>query len=213
MECTKNLLVACAHHLINIIVKINFRIKVERKAAIPASGGVLVVANHSSYLDIPILGHALFEKLDQINWIISTQNFRLWYLKWLFWIFRVIVVNGTIEKAKVELAHRRWVVIFPQGGKKWCPPGESRRRTPGKGAAVIALTTGATVLPVAILGTGKVLPARSFKFQPRHPITVRIGRPFSLPAVAEAQLTTTIVQETTDMIMDHIINLMKNGIN
>ena len=63
-----------------------FRLQVSGQDHIPRTGGVLIAANHSSYLDIPILGCALprqasfIGRMDLFSGIVGTI---LRYLGWI----------------------------------------------------------------------------------------------------------------------------------
>jgi 1-acyl-sn-glycerol-3-phosphate acyltransferase len=198
--------------IINWIVEASFKIIIRGKGNVPDAPAALIVANHSSYVDVPVIGHALFHKLADISWVISKENYRMWFFKWLFFVFEVIVINGTVEKAKKALARNRWVVIFPEGGNKWCPPIKSKKRIkPAKGAAVIALSTGVPVIPVSLWGADKVLPPRSFRLERRYRITVRIGKPLYFPKVETSEINAKILEKTTQEIMDNITKLLEKG--
>jgi len=196
-----------AQSLINIIVQCSLKIHIKGKENIPQTPKALIVANHSSYLDVPILGHTFFRQLPHISWIISKENYRLWYLKWLYLVFKVIVVNGTIAKVKKDLKANRWVVIFPEGDKRWCPPRKAKTLRPKKGAAAIALSTGVPIIPVRIKGAAKILPPRSFKYQPKHSITVIIGKPFSFEVKKEKEIKESLLEQKTQVIMNKIMAL------
>ncbi|MCX5686384.1 MAG: lysophospholipid acyltransferase family protein [Candidatus Omnitrophica bacterium] len=180
------------------------RLTVRGMENIPDTPKLLIVANHASYLDVLTIGFPFFKQGLRTRWVISKSNYRLWYLKWLYFLWRVVVLNGTIEKIKHALDEGLWVVIFPEGNERWCPPGQSKRKHPARGAAVIALSTGVPVIPVGIVGTDKVLPARSFRLNARHHIIVNIGKPFSYNIVDEAKIENELLESTTADIMAKI---------
>jgi len=204
MHPLKNLALTYAHFLIKIAVKSCLNITVKGKENTPTVKSAIIVANHSSYIDVPVLGYALFSNLKNISWVISKYNYRLWFLKWVYVVFKVLVVNGTTEKIKKELKDNRWVAIFPQGGKRWCPPSKSCLKKPGTGAAAVALTMNVPIIPVGLIGTNKVLPARSFRLNPRRKITVCIGQPFSFETLPQEKINTFILKDATDEIMHRI---------
>jgi len=49
------IVIAC----ISILARLIFKIRVSGIENIPVSGGVIIAANHASYLDIPLLGYSL----------------------------------------------------------------------------------------------------------------------------------------------------------
>ncbi|MFH1771824.1 MAG: lysophospholipid acyltransferase family protein [Candidatus Omnitrophota bacterium] len=192
-----------------VFVRINLKIFVNGLENLPkhTERGAIIVANHSSYLDIIVVAVAVFQNLINLSWVVSRNNYRLWCLKPLWLVFKPIAVNGTIEKANKDLSANRWIVIYPEGGKVWCPPREIKKRKPGKGAAIIGLTTGVPIIPVGITGADIVLPPRDFKYNPRHPIIVRIGKPFTFEKIEQERISEEILQEKTDFIMSKIEEL------
>lgn len=186
------------------LLNLNLKIVIEGKENIPQSPCALIVANHSSYLDVFVIGIAFYDKLINIKWVISKANYKLWFLKWAYAIYPVIVVNGTIEKVRQELIKNRWVVIFPEGAERWHPLEEPQLKKKSKGTAVIALSSGAAIIPVHIYGTDKVLPPASFKLNPKYTIRVRIGKPFIFEAMRQENIDPALLEETTQAIMNAI---------
>ncbi len=180
MAAFKLFLIRSAQFILKSIVYVFFKIKISGQKNLPSSPKALIVVNHSSYLDVPVLGCALYKNLMNISWVISKFNYKLWYLKWLYFIFKVIVVNGTTDKVKKDLEKNRWVVIFPEGGAQWCPPDRAKKKKPKTGAAAISLSTGVPIIPICISGADKVLPAKSLRYSPKHQINISIGKSFSL---------------------------------
>ncbi len=188
------------------------KITIEGAENIPDASKLLIVANHSTFIDVPLLCWAFRKYLLRMSWVVNKSIYRLWYLKWVFMIHKVLVVGGgTIEKMKRELYQDRWVVIFPEGGQGLCPPVilEQETKKPRRGAAVTALSTGATILPVCIIGADKVLPARSFRFNIKHRVTVRIGKPFSYDKVDENMISDEMVNKTRQEIISKIYGLAR----
>ena len=66
------------------------------------------------------------------------------------------------------------MIIFPEGTRS--PTGPITARN---GAALLALRSGAPIVPVGIIGTEGMLSWRAI-FGPRPRVTVRIGQPFTL---------------------------------
>lgn len=199
----------CAFFITKILLDLIFRITIKGRENIPQTSGALIVANHSSYLDGFVVGKVFYDNLINLKWVISKENYRMWYLRWFYSILQVIVVNGTIEKVKKEFKKNKWVVIFPEGAGRWCPPGRVETRRPGKGAAVIALSSGVNIIPVGIEGTDKVLPARSFKLKPQYAITVHIGKPFAFEVVHQEKIDEALLKKTSQEIMNRIYALIK----
>lgn len=190
--------------LTKTLLNLNFKITIKGQENIPEATSALIVANHISYLDVFMVGLGLYDKLINLRWVISKENYRMWYLRWLYWLYRVIVVNGTVEKAKKAIKEDCWVVIFPEGAKRWCFPREADRYKASNGAAAIALSTGIPIIPVGLSGTEKVLPVHTFKLDTRHSIIVNIGKPFSLESVSQERIDEAALEKATAEIMKRI---------
>jgi 1-acyl-sn-glycerol-3-phosphate acyltransferase len=134
------------------------RLRVEGREHIPARGPLIVVSNHTAGLD-PLLIQAGMRDLE-IRWMMARDMMipelaQLW--EWL----RIIPVarsrpgaggRGDAASAREAMRHlkRGGVLgVFPEGGIER-PPGIIRPFAPGVG--LLALKTGAPVLPVAISG-------------------------------------------------------------
>lgn len=197
----------CAFFITKSILYSNFKIVIKGEENIPQTPGALIVANHSSYLDVFVIGLAFYKNLINIRWVISKENYRLWYLRWFYAIYKVIVVNGTTDKVKKALKLNKWVVIFPEGAGRWCSKEQSQKKKVNTGTAVIALSTGVTTVPVYICGADKALPPESFKLNPAQTISVIIGEPFKSEPVCQERLDQALLEKTTQEIMDRIRSL------
>lgn len=202
-------------YLIRLIVLvcktlINSQLKViiNGKENIPEEDSVLIVCNHCSYLDVFIISMAFHERLPNLDWVISKENYRNPLFKWLYPVFTVIVVNGTIAKVRLALKKRRWIVIFPEGARRWHHvDGKINKGKLSTGTAAIALSTGVAIVPVCITGTDIVLPPRSFKLNPQYGLMLTIGKPFRFEAVEQKNITAELLEEATEEIMNCIKEL------
>lgn len=132
-----------------------YRLEVYGKENIPKSNNYIVVANHLSTLDPPLLPHVL---PNPVSFMAKRELFEIpmlrWMLDWLgaFAVDRENVGSSTIRTAKSICQSKNWVLgIFPQGTRE--PAGKITRVT--KGFASFAKSTKCNILPVGILGTDK----------------------------------------------------------
>lgn len=182
-----------------------FRYRVEGQ--VPATGGVLVAANHASYLDIPLLGCGMRR--------------RAWYLGRSD-LFPVPIVNGILRslgwiplrlgrldreafgKAITLIQAGKVVVIFPEGGRSH----DGHLRQPKAGIGVIVSQTGCPVVPAYLKGTFDVLPtgARWPRF---HPVTVRFGAPLSFETGGRKDKVESkrFYEEVSRSVIEHIAAL------
>lgn len=146
-----------------------YRIEVEGRENIPASGGFVLASNHRSYADPPLLATRL--RKQRCVFMAKEELFRNRFFGWLirrlgaFPVTRGAGDNGVIETAEQFVRSGRVLMIFPEGTRS-----KDGRVGRGKtGVALIAAQTGAPVVPVGISFTG------TLHFRSR--IIVRFGTP------------------------------------
>ena len=166
---------------------------------VPQTGPVLLVANHTSYLDPVSIGDACTRR---VVFMAKAELFKIKVLGFLlrgvdaFPVKRGESDRGAYKNTLAMLGENRVVCIFPEGGR--ITGGNLGEAEPG--AAVFAIRTGCPVIPVFVSGSDKMLDLKG-KFH-RARLTVAFGTPFTLPknadkAEAGAQLMTAI-GETRD---------------
>jgi 1-acyl-sn-glycerol-3-phosphate acyltransferase len=119
---------------------------------VPPTGPAIVVANHRSGLDPVILGVITRRR---IRFLMAREYYEAVGLRWVFRALDCIPVNrdgndlGATKAAMTALRSSQVIGIFPQGGIKEVGVSLEGKR----GAALLALRTGAPVVPVYIEGT------------------------------------------------------------
>src|SRR4029453_4148727 len=90
------------------------------------------------------------------------------------------------------------LMVFPEGTRS--PTGELQR--PKDGLAMLALRSGATVVPIGISNTDRVWPKGRPIPTPGRPATMRVGEPFRLVDILPANLDRKGAKAAaTDLIM------------
>jgi len=182
----------------------------------------LVAANHTSILDGVILVTAwAWLRLRPLHMIAYEEPFRHWLWGWFLRSSRCIPfrrgdVASASEMMRAALGYLEMgeaVGIFPEGHINR----GIRLRKPRPGVALLALASGAPVLPAAMLGAREVLPLGQRRPALRRVIKVRFGAPLyfaeesaeylRLPLVERARL----VQGVLTRIMEAIGNLLDHG--
>ena len=184
---------------------------VDGLANVPPSGGFIVAPNHLSFLDSVLVQAlmprpvAFFAKAEYF----SGTGVRGALMRSFFEGVGSIPVQRGQQAASVQALKTLLGMLEAGDGVGIYPEGTRSRdgllyrgRT---GVGWLALTTGAPVVPVGLLGTDRLQPAGSRWIRPQH-FTMRIGEPLyfertgpdhSLPARRQA----------TDTIMDAIAAL------
>jgi 1-acyl-sn-glycerol-3-phosphate acyltransferase len=178
-----------------------FRPYAEGAESIPA-GPVVLAANHGSYWDHFFIG--IFVERE-INYMTAAEFFPNRVVgKWLqavgsFPVRRGARDSDALETTAAILRREGLVVIYPEGGV--CRSGEiSERARSGVGA--LALSNGATVVPVAIHRATR-LHRLGFLRLPR--IAVRFGTP--IEHSPEAAVDRTREQQAADAIWARVVEL------
>ena len=190
--------------IVRMLLFLLTRCTVKGRENTPREGPLLVVANHLSLADPPLLGVTLNRKTV---FMAKKQLFYSPVLKHLvpgfgaFPVHRGQLDRQAIRQAYQVLASGLALVMFPEGMRSR----SGQLRPAFSGAALIASRSGAPVLPIAISGTEKL--ERLAWFWRRPQITVNIGRPFYL-APPRSKLTKQELTELTHYIMQHIAELL-----
>ena len=155
-------------------------LRVEGAQNVSRSGPLIVAPNHISFADPLVIGVAL----NRPAYFMATAKlFTIRFLGQLARFMRVYPVKqdspdrAALRHTETLLKRGETVVIFPEGHVN--PTPELLPIQPG--IVMIAMRTGAPVLPVGLIGTKHMVPYR--KFWPRHagrPIVVRFSRPISV---------------------------------
>ncbi len=165
-----------AKGVVSGIVRTVFRLRVVGAANVPRAGGLLVVANHISNFDPPILGVALPRPV----WYMAKKE--LFALPVLgpvlphvnaFSVDREAGGTAALRASLRLLKEGRCVGMFPEGGRN--VHGDKQEKG---GAAFLARASGVPVVPAAIVGTRGL--------RPLSRVTIVFGEPFHIVRNREA---------------------------
>ncbi|MFQ3550283.1 MAG: lysophospholipid acyltransferase family protein [Armatimonadota bacterium] len=189
-----------------IILKIFGRIEVIGHENIPKSGGVLICANHISYIDPPAIGVA---SKRSVHFMAKKQLFEVPILKFLMKPLQTFPVNQrsadrmALRKAIDYINNGEIVAMFPEGQRNLS--GKLMPALPGAG--MIALNSDAVVIPAAVFNTEKMLPKGSV-FLRFTKLRVVFGKPMDLSDLKEISGRDTI-EKACIRIMDSIGRLLE----
>jgi 1-acyl-sn-glycerol-3-phosphate acyltransferase len=196
-----------------------FKLRYRHGERIPASGPVLLVANHVSVLDPIACGRLVFDNGRTPRFLAKDSLFT-GPLGTLMRAAGQIPVarhsthaSGSVSAAQVELAAGNLIVIYPEGSvtrdPDWWP---MQGRT---GVARLALTTDAVVLPVAQWGPQRVhdYHTKKLHLRLRTPADYLVGEPIDLAELraevrAGRPLSADLLRSTTDLIMGRVRDLL-----
>jgi 1-acyl-sn-glycerol-3-phosphate acyltransferase len=141
----------------------------------------IIVANHQSSLDIPLIGSVL-HRFPHV-WLATTELAGTW-LAPAVKRMAVLIDMTTPQRGMRSLRQaisaiqeqQRHAIIFPEGGRHASDNGV---REFFSGFAMLAQRTNRPVVPIMIFDANKVRPAGSFLMY-WHPMTVIVGPRFTL---------------------------------
>lgn len=153
-----------------------FSHKVIHREKLIEEGAVLIVANHQSFVDPPMLGISYEDAI----WFMARKTLFQSIFKWALPFCQAIPIdqdNPDPKSLKIIirlLQNGERVLVFPEGSRS--PDGEIHHAMSGIG--LILAKTKVPVQPLRISGADKVLPVGSSRIK-RHPITITVGDPIS----------------------------------
>jgi 1-acyl-sn-glycerol-3-phosphate acyltransferase len=169
---------------------------------VPVDGPLIVVANHLNNADPPLLGAAIPRP---IRFMAKQELFETKagaFYRWFgaFPVRRFEADLAALRQAQGILKEGGVLGMFPEGHRSH---GDGMG-PPHPGTALIALRTGAPLLPIGITGTEAIRTPTVLLRNPR--IRVVLGEPFTLPATG--RISAERVTEGTDEIMRRIAALL-----
>lgn len=173
-----------------LIAALVFDLKVYGRHHVPRRGGVLLVANHQSYLD-PVLLAAYLKR--PMSYMAKSELFESPRLRWLIRSLNAFPVKqGTGDFAAVRETIRRlrqghMLSIFPEGSRS-----EDGRIAPMlPGAALVVKKAGVPIVPVVIEGSYDAWPKGRRMFRPWS-ISVMYGAPIDVSGLKADGITQLI---------------------
>ena len=171
---------------------------------VPMSGPLLVVANHQSNLDPPLIARSInrrtyfLAKREAFNNPLVSLILSWWGAH-------------RLSRGEADVQAFRWVLRKlkePNGSLTLYPEGTRHRRGMGRahgGPARIALRSGVTVIPVGITGSNALGTVLRVVY-PKAKIRVKIGKPFIVEDPGGDRRSAT--QTLTEEIMGRIAELL-----
>lgn len=168
--------------LARLLVSALGRVRVEGLDDLPRSGPLIVVANHISNLDPPLVGGWLAPALRRRPQFLAKSVLFRGLVGWFLRSQGVIPVRAggsdidAYRAAKAVLDRGSVVVIFPEGTRS--RDGQLAEARPG--VSLLATRTGVPVLPVGVSNTDQLLGRGSALPRLGTRVTMRVGEPFRL---------------------------------
>ena len=164
----------------------------------PQQGPVVVVSNHASDFDPPIVSNCVRRP---VSFMAKQELFRVPGLSQAIQLYGAYPVKrGAPDRSAIRAALKQleegWAVgLFLQGTRTR----DGRISSSKLGAALIAAKAQAPLLPVSLWGTHRIVP-KGVRFPRAVPVTVRIGELIAPPDSTHREELQAVTQKCTDVI-------------
>src|SRR4051812_48784981 len=145
--------------IVAVVSRVLWRVRWRDTHNIPASGGVIIAANHQTYIDPFWVGSQVRRPVRFLAWDAAFNWPVVGYFLKLFGAWPLQLEGGDptpIRRTLQWIREGGAVVIFPEGGRG-NPDGGMRKCKAG--AVRMALEAGVPILPVTIRGGHRVWPS------------------------------------------------------
>ena len=181
------------------IYKFVFRGYLVGRENIPQKNSFIMVSNHGSLLDPPLLGHALGRN---ISFMAKAELFKIPILGFVikacgaYPVKRGIADKNTIKTACNKLSNNNCIGIFIDGTRQK----NGRVNKPKQGAALLAFKNQKLLLPVAIVNSHRLIKYK-FCIPFFSKIVIKVGKPVQPP------------RNSSKDDLNYVTMLLKNNIN
>ena len=192
------------------LMKALFRVEARGTEHVPRSGPVLIVANHSSLLDPPLVGGMTPRRL---TFLAKAELFRIPGFGGLLRrlgaqpLRRDGADPSALRTAQRVLQEGGALLVFPEGTRG--DEGVLREAKPG--AAMLAIQTGAAVVPAYVSGSGRALPRGRSLPRPAK-VVVTFGPPLTFTRAAAGAERKAQYEEASRQMMAAIARLRDESV-
>ncbi len=175
-------------------------------------GPILLVANHVSNADAPLIGSYVTPALGRRIYWLGKQEALDWPV-----LGRLLAANAVIgiergaadveafRTARRVLDEGHVLIVFPEGTRS--PTGALQEAK--EGTTILALRTGARIVPIGVAGTRRVWPRGQRMPHPgRRRVVLRVGAPFTIEAPGTGAVRRAAQVAATTEIMTRIAALL-----
>jgi len=194
-----------------VIVRCFTRVRVEGLEHVPREGALVLAANHASNADPPLVHCWLVPALGRpVHWMAKAEALRWPIAGWFMRRVGAFAVRrGAADTEAFRLARRvldegRVLGAFPEGTRSR----DGRMQAAKEGVTLLALRTGAPVLPIGCAGTHRFWPRGRLLWRIGGQVTLRVGEPFAVERRVLPDGRKETLEEVTDRLMRRIAALV-----
>lgn len=173
--------------LCRVFFRVYCRWRVEGAGHVPLSGPAILAANHTSFLDPPLVGAALPRA---ISYLARENLFRFPVFGSILRAWDVVPVDreggspAGLKAIMARLEDHRAVVLFPEGTRSK----DGRLQPARSGIGLLVIKSSAPVVPARIQGTFDAY-SRGMVFPRPRPVSIRFGAPLNLDTLRHEAAT------------------------
>lgn len=161
-------------------LRLFFGARAQSPEHVPATGAVLLVANHQSYIDPPLIGSFIPQR--PLSFLARAGLFAFKPVGWLIRSLNSVPIQensgdvGAMKEILRRLSDQHAVLVFPEGARTYDGAMTEFKR----GVSLLIKRSKCPVVPIAIEGAFDVWPrTRRAPRLFRGPVLVRFGTPMS----------------------------------
>lgn len=189
----KNLIYHFISGILYFVFKIFYKVEINGRENLPSSGGVIVMSNHISSYDPPLLA-AAFRR--PVRFMAKKELFENPIMRFVLYLADSFPVDRdkndirAVKTALTILKNGEVLGLFPEGTRR----PEGKPGNPKSGSVMLAVKSGVPIVPVGI---------KNVKTEGR--ITVNIGEKFSMDRFSKKRLTKKERKEAAQLIKEKIV--------
>ncbi len=173
-----------------VVDRAEMDLEVTRLSEIPAGGSYVLMSNHQSHIDIPVIYATA--PVSTLRMVAKTELFRIPMWGRAMRAAEMIEVDRR-DRSQAVASLSRAADRVSSGVSIWIAPEGSRSRTGEvaplkKGGFHLAKRTGAPIVPIAITGTRDVLPPGARAMHRGQSVRVVYGRPIATEGASVEEL-------------------------
>ncbi len=165
---------------------------------VPQTGGLVIVSNHASYFDPPIVSNCVCRP---VAYMAKEELFKIPVLAQAIKLYGAYPVSrGTADRGAIKYAleylENGWAVgVFLEGTRTR----DGRVHDPKRGAALLAAKAKVPLLPVSLWGSEKIVQPGT-PIPRKVPLTIRIGKLIATPSSTSKEELEAVTHQCANAI-------------
>jgi 1-acyl-sn-glycerol-3-phosphate acyltransferase len=191
--------------IFKLLVDILCRVDDSEISKIPMHGPLILIGNHVNFLEVPVMSSYLFPR--EMTGFAAAKSWKNPFFKFIFNLWGAIPIRrweadiSALKKGLMALKEGKILVIAPEGTRS----GDGKLQVGYPGVILVALKSGASLLPVSYYGGEKFW--QNLGRLKRTDFKIVVGEVFSLQP-GSARVTSEVRQSMLDEIMYQLASIL-----